>query len=139
MISNRPLSRQVANQRNAVPSGPRTEWLQTKCVETGEFVIIGYQPTSGPVRGALANIKVATFDGERLRYAGAVGTGFSEAVATALRKRLDAIRAVRCSVAGLKVGGAMWVSPDLRAVIAFRGRTGSGELRAASFKGLADR
>ena len=29
------------------------------------------------MRAPLANIKVARFDGERLRYAGAVGTGFS--------------------------------------------------------------
>ena len=33
-----------------------------------------------------------------------------------------------------RVGGAVWVSPDLRARIAYRGVTASGELRHASFK-----
>ena len=112
--------------------------MKTKCVQTGDFVIIGYQPTSGAVRGALGNLKVATFDGTRLRYAGAVGTGFSEVVAKNLRARLDRIAAPRCAVAGLKVSGAVWVSPDLSAEIAFRGLTGSGELRAASYKRLVE-
>ena len=119
-------------------AGRSKVWLKTKCVVTEEFVIIGYQPTSGAVRGALANLKIATFDGTRLRYAGAVGTGFSEAVAAALRKRLDAIVTPRCAVAGLKSKGAIWVAPDLKARVAYRGLTTAGELRHASFKGLAD-
>ena len=122
----------------AYRGGRSKAWLKTKCVQTDGFVIIGYQPTSGAVRGALANIKIATFDGARLRYAGAVGTGFSDAVAAALRKRLDAIVTTKCPVAGLKGKGAVWVSPDLRAEIAYRGLTTAGELRHASFKGLIE-
>ena len=94
-------------------------------MQSDTFVIIGFQPGSGAVRAPLANMKVARFDGERLRYAGAIGTGFSERVAAALRERLDRIRAERCAVAGLKVSGAVWVSPDLRAEIAYRGTTAS--------------
>ena len=90
------------------------------------------------MRAPLANIKVARCDGPRLRYAGAVGTGFSERVAAALRERLDRIRADRCAVAGLKVSGAVWVSPDLRAEIAYRSVTTAGELRHASFKGVEE-
>ena len=113
-------------------SGRRTEWLKTKCVQSDTFVIIGYQPGSGAVRTPLANIKVASFDGQRLRYAGAVGTGFSEPVAAALRTRLDGLRTERCAIAELKVSGAVWVSPDLRAEIAYRGTTTAGELRHAA-------
>lgn len=119
-------------------SGRRTEWLKTKCVQSDEFVIIGFQPGSGAVRTPLANIKVATFDGTRLKYAGAVGTGFSEASAASLRAKLDKLAIDRCPIPRLKMSGARWVTPDLRAEIAYRGTTGSGELRAASFKGLVD-
>ena len=56
-------------------SGRSRDWLKTKCVLTDDFVIIGYQPGTGAVRAPLANLKIACFDGERLRYAGAVGTG----------------------------------------------------------------
>ncbi len=118
--------------------GRSRNWLKTKCVRSDAFVIVGYQPGSGAVRTPLANIKVATFDGHALRYAGAVGTGFSEAVATMLRQRLDGIATPRCAVAGLKVKGAVWVAPDLRAEIAYRGVTTAGELRHASFKGLVE-
>ena len=62
-------------------------------------------------------------------------TGFNEAVAAALRERLDRIRAARCAAAGLQVSGAVWVSPDVRARIAYRGVTTAGELRHASLQG----
>ncbi len=74
----------------------------------------------------------------RLRYAGAVGTGFSDAVATALRKRLDAIVTPRCAIAGLKGKGAVWVLPDLTARIAYRCPTTAGELRLASFEKVVE-
>ena len=100
--------------------GRSRSWLKTMCVQSDTFVIIGYQPGSGAVRTPLANLKIASFNGHMLRYVGAVGTGFSEAVATMLRGKLDKIVAPRCAVAGLKVKGAVWVTPDLRAEIAYR-------------------
>jgi bifunctional non-homologous end joining protein LigD len=45
---------------------------------------------------------------------------------------------VRSAVASLKVKGAVWVRPELYAVVAYRGFTTAGELRHASFKGLRD-
>ena len=59
-------------------------------------------------------------------------------MAAALRKRLDAIVTPPCAVTGLKGKGAVWVTPDLKAQIAYRGVTTSGELRHASFKGLTE-
>ena len=73
-----------------------------------------------------------------LRYAGAVGTGSSEAVAAMLREKLDAITATRCAIAGLRVKAAVWTAPDLRAEVAYRRVTTAGELRHASFKGTMD-
>jgi bifunctional non-homologous end joining protein LigD len=81
---------------------------------------------------------VARFDGTKLVYVGAVGTGFSESVATMLRAKLDAIATPKCAVPGLKTKGAVWVRPDLQAEIAYRGVTTAGELRHASFKGLVE-
>ena len=95
--------------------GRSRSWLKTKCVLSDAFVIIGHQPSSGARRTTIGALHVATFDGQVLRYAGAVGTGCSEAVAAMLREKLDEIAASRCAVAGLKVKGAVWVAPDLRA------------------------
>ena len=130
----------IVSKRLDLPyrSGRRRDWLKTKCVQSDTFVIIGFQPGSGAVRTPLSNIKVARFDGQRLHYAGAVGTGFSEVVADGLRAKLDDLRAARCAIPGLKVSGAVWVAPDLKAEIAYRGVTATSELRHASFKGLAE-
>lgn len=55
-----------------------------------------------------------------------------------LRQKLDEIAAPGCAVPGLRVKGAMWAAPDLRAAVAYRGITTAGELRHASFKGLVE-
>ncbi len=130
----------VVSKRRDAPyrSGRRGEWLKTKCVQSDTFVIIGYQPGSGTVRVPIANLKLATLDCALLRYAGAVGTGFSAMVAETLRSKLDRMRASRCAVPSLKVRGAVWVAPELRAEVAYRGLTATGELRQASFKGLVE-
>lgn len=47
-------------------------------------------------------MKIASFDGTRLTYAGSVGTGFSEAVAALSCERLDALATSRCPGPGLK-------------------------------------
>ena len=102
-------------------------------------MIIGYQP-GGPVRSVRRSptSRSRASTATRLRYAGAVGTGFSERVAAALRERLDRIATPRCILPGLKVAGAVWVDPSVQAEIAYRGTTTAGELRHASFKGLVD-
>jgi len=51
------------------------------------------------------------------------------AAATPLKRRLDAIRADRCALLGVKNKGAVWTRPELRVAIAFRGWTDAGELR----------
>jgi bifunctional non-homologous end joining protein LigD len=113
--------------------------LKTKCVQSDAFVVIGYQQSSGSVRAPLANLKLATFDGEALHYVGTVGTGFSDAVATALRQRLDRMTTSRSVVPGLKIKGTVWTTPDLKVQIAYRGMTSAGELRHASFKGVVEK
>ena len=80
--------------------GRGRSWLKTKCVLSDAFVIIGYQPGSGVRRVTVGALHVATFDGHVLRYAGGVGTGFSEAVAAMLREKLDEIAASRCAILG---------------------------------------
>ena len=71
----------------------------------------------GAMRAPVANIKVARFDGQRLLYAGAVETGFSERVAAALRERLDRIRAERCAAGGLSfVRLAGWIRTEISGI-----------------------
>jgi bifunctional non-homologous end joining protein LigD len=123
---------------SAYRSGKSKSWLKTKCVQSDVFVVIGYQQSSGSIRAPLADLKLAQFDGATLHYVGTVGTGFSDAVAAALRQRLDRIITSKSAVSGLKMKGAVWTTPDLMVQIAYRGMTATGELRHASFKGIVE-
>jgi bifunctional non-homologous end joining protein LigD len=125
----------IVSKRVDLPyrSSRSQDWLKVKCVQSDAFIIIGYQPDG---RGGIANLKLAIEDNGALRYAGAVGSGFSEATMRMLRKVLDPLAQNRSAVASLKVKG--WVRPGLYANVAYRGFTTAGELRHASFKGLRD-
>ena len=71
-------------------------------------------------------------------FVGSVGTGFTAALATSVRKALDAITREGPAVA-LRQKGIVWTEPTLIAEVAFRGWTGDGLLRHSSFKGIRDR
>jgi bifunctional non-homologous end joining protein LigD len=116
-------------------SGRRNDWLKVKIIQSDDFVIIGYQPDD---RGGIANLKLAAEESGALRYAGAVGTGFSVETMRALLKRLDPLAQKRSPIADLAVKGAVWTRPELRAEVNYRGLTATGELRHASFKGLRE-
>jgi bifunctional non-homologous end joining protein LigD len=127
----------IVSKRVDLPyrSGRSQDWLKVKCVQSDAFFIIGYQPDG---RSGIANLKLAIEENGALRYAGAVGTGFSEATMRMLRKVLDPMSQSRSAVPSLNVKGAVWVRPDVEAQVAYRGFTTAGELRHASFKGLRD-
>jgi bifunctional non-homologous end joining protein LigD len=116
-------------------SGRSSDWLKVKCAQSDDFLIVGYQPDG---RGGIANLKLAREEGGKLRYAGAVGTGFSMETMRGLLKRLNPLAVKRSPVADLAVKGAIWTRPELRAEVNYRGLTTTGELRHAWFKGLRE-
>ncbi len=131
----------IVSKRADLPyrSGRSQDWLKVKCVQSDAFLIIGYQPDG---RGGIANLKLAIEENGALRYAGAVGTGFSDAtMADALRRVLDRPGG-RPGAAVPSQGrrGRYWRGPRKLscAAIAYRDFTTAGELRHASFKGLRD-
>jgi bifunctional non-homologous end joining protein LigD len=113
------------------------DWLKLKCTRAQELVIGGFTAPRG-ARTDLGALLVGYFEGDRLCYAGKVGTGFTRATLRELSERLAPL--VRETAAFEPVKGlpraATWVAPELVAQIAFMEWTPDGRLRHPSFLGL---
>jgi len=127
----------VSKRADAPYRGRRTQsWLKIKCIRRQEFVIVGWLPSTKS-RG-LRSLLLGVHDGETLRYAGKVGTGFDAATMDELRTRLDKLSRKTATVDAPRaaVKGAQWVKPELVAEVAFAEVTPDGVLRHSSFIGL---
>jgi bifunctional non-homologous end joining protein LigD len=113
------------------------DWLKLKCTRAQELVIGGFTAPRGS-RTDLGALLVGHFDGDCLRYAGKVGTGFTRTTLQDLAERLAPL--VRETSPFEPEHGipraATWVEPTLVAQIAFMEWTPDGRLRHPSFLGL---
>ncbi len=130
----------VSKRADAPYQGKRTQdWLKVKCMLRAEYAIVGWTDSSNMKRGFGA-LLLAAKDGKALRYAGKVGTGFSEKAIAALRKKLDAIATQKAAVELPRAArrGAHFVKPKLVGEIAYGSLTDDGLLRHAHFIGLRE-
>jgi len=113
------------------------DWLKLKCTRAQELVIGGFTAPRGS-RSLLGALLVGHFDGDRLRYAGKVGTGFTRATLGELSERLAPLVRPTSPFAPEKgiPRAATWVAPALVAQIAFMEWTPDGRLRHPSFLGV---
>src|SRR6266540_5113692 len=122
--------------------GRRTRaWLKVKNIRSQELVIGGWLPGQGRRAGTLGAILVGYYDGDgeeqRLRYAGRVGTGFTDAELDRLAGMLEPLRCDESPFEGRQPPKqAIFVEPELGAEVAFREWTAAGTLRAPVYKGL---
>ena len=127
----------VSKRADAAYAGKRTQnWLKIKCLHRQEFVVVGWTH-SDKSRGFRA-LLLGVHEGGKLRYAGKVGTGFTQALMNELREKLDRLERKSPTVEAPRAAtrGAHWVSPKLVAEIAFAEVTPDGVLRHSSFLGL---
>jgi bifunctional non-homologous end joining protein LigD len=114
------------------------DWLKMKCTASQELVVGGFTEPSGS-RVGLGALLMGYFESGRLRYAGKVGTGFSNELLVDLRRRLDALEqndSPFSDPTAAKERGAHWVRPELVAEVAFTEWTTDGKLRHPRFEGL---
>jgi len=113
------------------------DWLKLKCKREQELVIGGFTAPRGS-RTDLGALLVGHFEGDRLRYAGKVGTGFTHATLRELSEKLAPLVRETSPFEPEKAipKNATWVDPDLVAQIAFMEWTSDGRLRHPSFLGL---
>jgi bifunctional non-homologous end joining protein LigD len=117
------------------------DWIKVKHQRMQEVVIIGWEIGTGRrAEGIGALLLAVHVDGE-LRYAGQVGTGFTERALADLRRRLEPLATTRAPVRDAPsdvVSVARWVRPALVGEVVFGEWTADGRLRHPSWRGLRD-
>lgn len=119
--------------------GRSGDWLKLKCSFEQELVIGGFTPPQGS-RKHFGALLVGYYEDGELRYAGKVGTGFSEVTLAKLGARLKALETPKSPFE--RGGGqpriARWVEPRLVGQFAFGEWTRDGKLRHPRFLGLRE-
>jgi bifunctional non-homologous end joining protein LigD len=113
-------------------------WLKIKNVRREDVVIGGWLPGEGRRRDRIGALLVGVEDDGRLRYAGRVGTGFTERELDRLRGELTERDSSPFTKGAKPPRGAVWVEPDRVAEIEFTEWTSDGMLRHPSYKGLRE-
>ncbi len=120
--------------------GRSRDWLKLKCLAEQEVVVGGWSDPRGS-RTGLGALLVGVYDGDALRYAGKVGTGFDRRTLDDLVGRLGPLARDTSPFAEPikpRVPGAHWVEPRLVAQVAFQEWTSAGRLRQPRFHGLRE-
>jgi bifunctional non-homologous end joining protein LigD len=117
------------------------DWIKVKHQRSQEVVVVGWEQGEGRRAGGIGALVLALHDdGGELRYAGQVGTGFTEAALTELARRLQPLETATSPVQrGLTARDAArvrWVRPQLVGEVAFSEWTRDGRLRHPVWHGL---
>ncbi len=116
-----------------------SDWIKLKCTQRQEFVIAGYTDPRGSRKGFGALLLAVHDKAGELRYAGNVGTGFSESLLRSIAEKLGKLAAARSPLNAedtRAAGDVHWVRPKLVAEVSFSEWTKEGRVRHAVFHGL---
>lgn len=131
----------VAKQRDSpYADGRRSRsWIKIKHHSTQEVVIGGWTSGTGRRANTLGALLLGVPDGDRLRYVGKVGTGFTDRTLNDLAARLASRPRKTSPLDGVPAADTRavhWVRPDLVGEVEFAEWTGTGRLRQPSWRGL---
>jgi DNA ligase D-like protein (predicted ligase) len=129
----------IAKRADSPYAGKRSrDWLKWKCSAEQELVVGGYTAPRGS-REDFGALLVGYYDGDALRYAGKVGTGFDADELATLKAQMDALARADPPFDGdPKVRDATWVEPEIVAQIGFTEWTRDGRLRHPRYLGRRD-
>jgi bifunctional non-homologous end joining protein LigD len=126
------------------PGRRSADWRKVKVRQGQEVVIAGYTKGQGRRSGSFGALVVGVREAGGLRWAGNVGTGFSEPEIERLLGLLRPLRRETSPFADVpkmprvRRGDVVWVEPQLVAQVEFVEWTHEGRLRAPVYMGLRD-
>jgi bifunctional non-homologous end joining protein LigD len=113
-------------------------WRKVKVRAEEEFVIGGFTAPQGR-RRHLGSLLLGAWSGDRLRFAGKVGTGFDTRILDDLVRRFrPLVRATSPFEDAPRARGVTWLEPVLVAQVGFTERTSDGKLRHPTYLGLRE-
>jgi bifunctional non-homologous end joining protein LigD len=114
-------------------------WVKVKNFRRVEVVIGGWLPGEGSRGGRIGALLVGLYDDGELKYAGRVGTGFTEAELKRLGDLLKPLARETTPFAGRQPPKqSRFVEPELVCSVDYGEWTQAGTLRHPSYKGLRD-
>ncbi|MCW4355890.1 ATP-dependent DNA ligase [Hoyosella sp. YIM 151337] len=130
----------IAKRRDSLylPGQRSTAWLKHKNWRTQDVIVGGWKPGEGGRGGGIGALLVGVERGGELRYAGRVGTGWSEKQRTGLLQRLSELEQGHSPFAdwdtepesrNKQLRDAVWVRPELTGTVRFQDWTTAGRLR----------
>ncbi|MDQ0030689.1 ATP-dependent DNA ligase [Arthrobacter bambusae] len=120
------------------PGRRSRSWVKLKLERMQEVVVGGWRPGAGARLGTIGALLVGIPDGDKLRYAGRVGTGFKDWQLRDILKRLEGIDRRDSpfhDIPAEDARGAQWVSPELVGEVTFGDWTGTGRMRHPVWRG----
>ena len=114
------------------------DWLKVKTEMQQEMVIGGFTDPSGS-RNGIGALLCGYYKDNELHYSGKVGSGYTDAILTDLRKRLDKLEQKTSPFKTTpKIAGVHWVEPKLLAQIKFSEWTATNSMRHPVYLGLRE-
>jgi bifunctional non-homologous end joining protein LigD len=129
------------HRRSRYEPGRRAQtWLKIKVRPEQELVVGGWTPGEGNAKD-LGALVVGVYEGETLRYAGKVGSGFNSRTRAEIRRRLEALATDDCPFTPCperkgELRTARWTRPELVIRANLGGWTRDNLVRQTSFKGI---
>jgi len=122
------------------PGRRSRDWVKVKIMRTQEVVVVGWAPGKGRRGGTIGALLLALPGPDGLRYAGRVGTGFTDAALAELAAQLAPLGRTSSPLADAvpraQAVDAHWVEPRLVGEVAFTQWTTDDRLRHPSWRGL---
>lgn len=124
------------------PGRRSPDWLKIKVIMEQEFVIGGWVPEGGNLRTRVGSLLLGYYeccgkDGLKLRFAGGVGSGFTDATHATLVGLLSRrTRATSPFADRIPKANVIFVRPELVAQVQFRRWPEGALIHQAAFKGL---